>query len=441
MCRVGLADHLHVQDVRVLALLFRDLRERLAFVARVRRVAREHDVVGTAVVVDAALHVPWIVVAARQHQHPERRLPEVVRVAVAGDARPAGRVHFLHQRAVLGHAAPGADRAELHVAELPGDAGATRDLDELPVGLDHLRSLVAHVADVEAAVALRELRHLDDLVDGGERAGLVLEARAEAEGAGPQLAFEQHFHLFDLVGPGGSPVVGAHGLLAQPAEAGGGRDVEGGSLTLDLQEVLAQRTRAAAVLAAQRRGDALAHLARGIGVLQQAGIGVAVHVDEAGGQHQPLRVDDSHACRGLVLRGILDRGDRVAFDHDRPPGHDRAAAAVGQPGVRDHERRLGRSRQGKEQDQGHRVSSWTRDYLSSGLLQQRLGCTILSTVTNERPAAKAPARTNGEEADFERRKRLQDEVLTSVRRFRAAGRVSRDELHDRRAPRGSHRRC
>jgi plasmid stability protein len=38
-----------------------------------------------------------------------------------------------------------------------------------------------------------------------------------------------------------------------------------------------------------------------------------------------------------------------------------------------------------------------------------------------------------EETDFERRKRLQDEVLRSIVAFRADDRLSRDEAHDRRA--------
>lgn len=36
-----------------------------------------------------------------------------------------------------------------------------------------------------------------------------------------------------------------------------------------------------------------------------------------------------------------------------------------------------------------------------------------------------------EEPEFERRKRLQAEVLRSIRSFRAGGRLSRDEAHDR----------
>jgi hypothetical protein len=38
---------------------------------------------------------------------------------------------------------------------------------------------------------------------------------------------------------------------------------------------------------------------------------------------------------------------------------------------------------------------------------------------------------DSEESDFDRRRRLQDEVLESVRRFRAGGRLKRDEAHDR----------
>jgi plasmid stability protein len=38
-----------------------------------------------------------------------------------------------------------------------------------------------------------------------------------------------------------------------------------------------------------------------------------------------------------------------------------------------------------------------------------------------------------EETDFERRKRLQDEVLGSITRFRAGDRLGRDEVHDRHA--------
>jgi hypothetical protein len=44
-----------------------------------------------------------------------------------------------------------------------------------------------------------------------------------------------------------------------------------------------------------------------------------------------------------------------------------------------------------------------------------------------------------EDSDFERRKRLQDEVLRSIRRFRAANRLKREALHERPRRRGRKR--
>jgi plasmid stability protein len=40
-----------------------------------------------------------------------------------------------------------------------------------------------------------------------------------------------------------------------------------------------------------------------------------------------------------------------------------------------------------------------------------------------------------EKGDFERRKRLQDEVIASIRAFSAEDRLSRDDVHDRDAVR------
>lgn len=37
----------------------------------------------------------------------------------------------------------------------------------------------------------------------------------------------------------------------------------------------------------------------------------------------------------------------------------------------------------------------------------------------------------GGETDYERRKRLQDETIASIVRFRAGDRLSRDQIHDR----------
>ena len=40
-----------------------------------------------------------------------------------------------------------------------------------------------------------------------------------------------------------------------------------------------------------------------------------------------------------------------------------------------------------------------------------------------------------EESEFDRRKKLQDEVIASIRSFRAGNRISREEIHDRAAVR------
>ena len=40
-------------------------------------------------------------------------------------------------------------------------------------------------------------------------------------------------------------------------------------------------------------------------------------------------------------------------------------------------------------------------------------------------------RWSGEETDFDRRKRLQDEALRSIEAFRGGDRLPRDDIHDR----------
>lgn len=40
-------------------------------------------------------------------------------------------------------------------------------------------------------------------------------------------------------------------------------------------------------------------------------------------------------------------------------------------------------------------------------------------------------RWSGEETDFERRKRLQDEAISTIKAFRGGNRLPRDDVHDR----------
>jgi len=76
-------------------------------------------------------------------------------------------------------------------------------------------------------------------------------------------------------------------------------------------------------------------------------------------------------------------------------------------------------------------------------------CELVKRVTNIRRRAQIKAAESdtsvnalvaGDESDFERRKRLQDDVIASIRRFSAADRLSREQIHDRKlagtVPRG-----
>lgn len=64
-----------------------------------------------------------------------------------------------------------------------------------------------------------------------------------------------------------------------------------------------------------------------------------------------------------------------------------------------------------------RLKAAERDTSVSGLVRD-----LLTEVVNE-------------ESDFERRKRLQDEVIASIRSFRVGDRSTREEVHDRAAVR------
>ena len=71
------------------------------------------------------------------------------------------------------------------------------------------------------------------------------------------------------------------------------------------------------VLAEHFEGDALRGLRAVVGVAQQGEVAVRVHVDEAGGQHQPLRVQFAPRLRTLAarVRRFLDDGDDASAVH------------------------------------------------------------------------------------------------------------------------------
>ena len=68
------------------------------------------------------------------------------------------------------------------------------------------------------------------------------------------------------------------------------------------------------LLANERQRDALLDLARCLGVIFEAAIGMAVHVDEAGRDHASRRIDDGLA--GFRAETGADLDDGVARDLD-----------------------------------------------------------------------------------------------------------------------------
>ncbi len=85
-------------------------------------------------------------------------------------------------------------------------------------------------------------------------------------------------------------------------------DVDGGPRSLHPLEEVGDGQIAATVLADQRGGDALLHLARGLGVIDEAAIRVAVHIDEPGRHDAAGGIEHLLARPRGQLRGDFDDG-------------------------------------------------------------------------------------------------------------------------------------
>src|SRR5262249_2945828 len=142
-----------------------------------------------------------------------------------------------------------------------------------------------------------------------------------------------HDALPDVVQPDVGGHVDAHAALLDGVEVAGqavpfdALAAGGGAARAELALERAGRP----ALAEHLGGDALANLALGVAVLQKEIIGVRVHVDEPGRDHQPPGVD---GAAGSNIRHPADGDDAVAADADvavKP----RVAGAVHDPAVAD----------------------------------------------------------------------------------------------------------
>ena len=269
-------------------------------------------------------------------QDGEVRVPGVVRVDVGRDvdALRARRVQHAEQLRGL---APPVLHGELHVRDFDRDLRFAADVHDLVDRLPEIDVFAADVADVAPVVALRHLRELDDLLGRRVDARVVFEAGGEPERAGLHFRLHELAHLLDFLRRRMTPeAVLAHDFAADVAVADVGRDVDRRRRLFHPLEEFRDGIGLGPVLAGDDRRHALAHDRRGVPHLEQAVLVVAVHVDEAGRERQPLGIHDAFA---RLRRERPDLGDPVAVD-----AHGARARGTSRPvhdrGV-DDQRRLG----------------------------------------------------------------------------------------------------
>jgi hypothetical protein len=246
-----------------------------------------------------------VVVVPVREQHLERRMPEIVGVAVGGDVNALG-TGGLHG----GHDAPARFPFALHghldMRDLHGQFRLPPDVDDFVNGvldMDVLAADMAHVAPARLASDFGEGQHL---VSVGVKRPLVFQPCAEAQRAFFQLGFQAGLHFFHLGSRGVSAETGhAHRIQAQGGMARVGGDVDGNGLALHggFDSV---HGFAAAVLPRDDGRDALAEGGQQRRVFVQGPEMVAVGVNEAGGEHLPFAVVNGFVLEGLEVADFPD---------------------------------------------------------------------------------------------------------------------------------------
>ena len=259
----------------------------------------------------------------------DRGLRGGVRILIDGDVDPA-RPRRVHQGEAVGAAAPRAAAERLVVGDLHRDAGLRADPYRLAHRVEQSERLVAHVRDVDAAVARRHRGERDDLFGRGEAAGDVEQAGGQPEGAFFHRLGDERPHAVQLVARRFA-VVAAHDRAADRSLAGEDRPVRTDAGVRDARQVLADRPGRAAVVPLGQRRDALQQVVVRRRHVEDAAHRVRVRIDEPGRHHQPPGVED--AVRGRV-RQVADARDAVAAHRD-VGAQPRIARAVDHPSAAD----------------------------------------------------------------------------------------------------------
>ena len=231
---------------------------------------------------------------------------------------------------------------------------ASADLEGLVHRLQDVVALVAHVGGVDAAPLAERCGDFHDLVGRGVARHRIEQSAGHADGALFEALVEQLAHLPDLGGSSHAVEVVTHRIDAQRAVADQEGAVDGGLRRVDLvgecrkarREIFLllddQRHPVAdigsdigrgrhAAIAADHRRDALAGLHRHARIVDQGGVVVRVHVDEARRHHLARSVDLIVAAQ---CARRLDRGNAIALQGD-VGGEQLPARAVGDLAVAD----------------------------------------------------------------------------------------------------------
>ena len=193
-----------------------------------------------------------------------------------------------------------------------GSPSFLSDADRLAHRIHQREPLFPHVADVNAAVAGRDLGQLDDLLGLGEGPRWVLEAGGESVGAFLHRLVHQRAHLVEFR-IGGRPVFEADHFAADRAVSDHQPHVDRRALGFEFRKPLADRQRRAPIRTAHGRGHPLAEVVLGEGMAEHPSDGVAVEVHETGHHRESRHV---HSRLGTGSGKITYRRHPVAPDPD-----------------------------------------------------------------------------------------------------------------------------
>ena len=203
--------------------------------------------------------------------------------------------------------------------DVDADACPFADGDGLFHGTKHAGVFVSHVSRIDPAVLARHLAQLDQLRCRDQVRRRHQKGRGKAHGAFLHGLGQLRFHGLHLRRRGRFVIV-PFDIPPELAFAHIRADVGGHAFLFNVVEIAAQRSpritarldrSGRSALAEHHGGDSLANHALALGLIDHALVGVIVHVDEAGRDHEAGGVDGAPARR---LAQIADGGGLAGAD-------------------------------------------------------------------------------------------------------------------------------